>query len=153
MLCALGSDVSKFSTDYLDFKKRLTRWAREHNGIVGAGVVGSYARGQQTPESDVDAVILCENPNEFVGERSWLMLFGETNEAITEHWGAVQTIRVFFRTGLEAEFNFCTISWANIPVDPGTYRAVADGFEILYDATGQLAELKQAVIDSSELRA
>jgi len=43
-----------------DFLKKLRRFKREHGaeyGIVRMGIFGSVARGQQTPDSDLDVYI------------------------------------------------------------------------------------------------
>jgi len=43
------------------------------------------------------------------------------------------------------EYNFSTPSWAAIPVDAGTRRVVNDGMKILFDPTGILDTLRNAV--------
>ena len=47
--------------------------------------------------------------------------------------------------GLEIEYNFSTPSWASLPVDAGTRRVLNDGVKILYDPTGLLDALRNAV--------
>ena len=135
---------------YTEFKHLFLQWFREQNDVDGIAIVGSYARGAQKPDSDIDAVIFCREPEKYIYDQSWVKQFGDASEVSSETWGVVQTIRVFFNAGLEIEFNFSTIAWADIPVDPGTNRVVSGGIEILHDPTGQLGRLKREVRFDSE---
>ncbi len=131
---------------FAEFKQHFRQLFLAQNDVCGVCIVGSYARGDQHVGSDIDAVVFCADPNKYITNRSWLDAFGSAREVRSEQWGPVQTLRTFLESGLEIEFNFSTISWADIPVDPGTRRVVAEGFEILYDPTGQLIKLKEAVL-------
>ncbi len=135
---------------FSEFKRQLIRVFSGQSDVEGMAIVGSYARGAQQPDSDIDAAIFCHNPAKYLNDQSWLNRFGEVTEVRRERWGPVQTVRAFFSNALEVEFNFSTLAWAEIPVDPGTYRVVSDGFEILYDPTGDLVRLKEAVSNRSE---
>ncbi len=130
---------------YDKFIEIFLEWTRSHKKIEGSCIVGSYARGQQTPESDVDAMIFSSQRDIFFADRSWLDRFGDIERAAVEFWGRVQSLRVFYKNGLEIEFGFDTIDWANIPIDSGTFRVVSDGMKILYDPTGKLSKLQAAV--------
>lgn len=131
---------------FAEFKHLFRQLFAEQNDVSGVCIVGSYARGDQQVGSDIDAVVFCADPNRYITNRSWMDAFGNAQEVRYEQWGPVQTLRAFLANDLEIEFNFCTISWADIPVDPGTRRVVSEGFEILYDPTGQLIKLKEAVL-------
>ena len=120
---------------YSEFKRQLLHVFSVKSDIEGMAIVGSYARGTQQPYSDIDAAIFCNNPEMYLNDHSWLELFGVATDITHERWGVVQTVRAFFSNALEIEFNFTTLAWARIPVDPGTYRVVSEGFEILYDPT------------------
>lgn len=136
---------SQPTDNYACLVQYINKWAEEHESLLGAAVVGSYARGEQHSGSYIDVMLLCHQPRQLVADHAWLAGFGTVQRAVVEQWGVVQTIRAFFSSGLEVEFNFCTPSWAKIPVDPGTYRVVSDGMVVFYDPVGQLVQLKQEV--------
>lgn len=137
--------TESFNT-YSEFKDELIVWAEGHNDIEGLGVVGSYARGEQREESDIDVMVFCANPDNFVSDHAWLGLFGKTKEVAVEDWGGVQTVRAGFESGMEIEFNFGRLAWADVPVDPGTTEVVTNGFDVLYDPNGRLTNLRNHVL-------
>jgi hypothetical protein len=60
--------------------------------------------------------------------------------------GAVQSKRVFYKGGLQVEFGITTNEWAETrPVDPGTGEVVRGGMKILYDKSGVLGTLVEAL--------
>ena len=130
---------------FKEFKQLFFQLFSEKKDVNGAAIAGSYARAEQKPDSDIDAVVFCLDPQKYLINRSWVKQFGEVEKVMPERWGPVHTLRAFFKSGLEIEFNFCTLDWAEIPADSGTHRVVSDGFEILYDPTGQLLRLKNEV--------
>jgi hypothetical protein len=120
-------------------------WATAQPDIEGIALVGSYARGTPTENSDVDLMILTSERARYLEDQDWLSLFGEIERSTNETWGDVKTIRATYKTGAEIEYNFSTPSWAAIPVDAGTRRVVNDGMKILFDPTGMLDALRNAV--------
>ena len=70
---------------------------------VGAGPLGSHARGAARPDSDVDLVKLCEKPEALANRNDWVARFGEVREAIPEEYGMIRARRVFYQDGLEVE--------------------------------------------------
>ena len=81
----------------------------------------------------------------YLDNKEWLSEFGEIVRSQKETWGAVETVRAFYRTGLEIEYNFAAPSWAAIPVDAGTGRVVNEGMKIVFDPTRKFDALKRAV--------
>ncbi len=65
-----------------------------------------------------------------------------------EDWGIVTSIRVFYTDGKEVEFGVAPLKWADLPVDTGTQRVVADGMMILDDKRGMLKGLVKAFSNS-----
>jgi len=120
-------------------------WATAQADIEGVALVGSYARGTATENSDVDLMILTSERARYLENQDWLSLFGEIERCRNETWGAVRTIRATYKTGPEIEYNFSAPSWAAIPVDAGTRRVVNDGMKILFDPIGILDALRNAV--------
>lgn len=125
--------------------KAFMSWATAQPDIEGVALAGSYARGTATENSDVDLMILTLERARYLENEDWLSLFGKIERSTDQRWGDVKTIRATYKTGLEVEYNFATPSWAAVPVDAGTRRVLNDGMKILYDPTGILEALRNAV--------
>src|ERR1043165_3016811 len=115
------------------FLEEFTSWARAQSDIEGVALVGSHARGTATENSDVDLMILVTNVKRYLANLEWLSIFGEIERSQNETWGPVETVRAFYRTGLEIEYGFASPSWADVPIDAGTRRVVTEGMKILFD--------------------
>ena len=113
--------------------------------IAAVALVGSHARGAARPDSDIDLVLLCEEPHAFLAHTSWIHRFGEVRTCHTEDRGRVTSLRVHYRQSLEVEFGLTTPAWAAFPVDPGTKHVVSQGMRILWDGEGLFARLQEAV--------
>jgi len=120
-------------------------WAISEVDIVGVALVGSHARAEARPDSDIDLVIITSDPTPYIGDMSWIGTFGEVKRYKVEAWGNLTSLRVFFRGGPEVEFGITSREWVAIPPDIGTARVVADGMRILVDPEGFLARLQMAV--------
>jgi predicted nucleotidyltransferase len=114
------------------FLDEITSWATTRTDIVGIALVGSRARGNSRPDSDVDLVVLCASPARLLGE-NWPSRFGEIESSALEDYGALQSLRIFYRRGLEVELGVAGRAWARIPLDPGTKAILADGVHVLHD--------------------
>jgi uncharacterized protein len=128
-----------------EFFNRVTDGAIHQPTLSGIALVGSHARGEARPASDIDLVLLCTHPNAFLEDISWARLFGEVAACQTEEWGRVTSLRVTYRNGLEVEFGLTTPAWARFPVDAGTRQVVSNGMRILLDKEGALRRLLNAV--------
>ena len=126
------------------FLEQFSRWAAGRPDIVAAALVGSHARGSATPRSDVDLVVLCQNPDDVLGG-DWPQTFGEIESRFTEEYGAVRSLRVLYRNGMEVEFGLARPSWAEVPLDGGTRVVLEDGARILHDPNGILHMAKRAL--------
>ena len=118
--------------------KDLTAWGETHRALVAIGLVGSYAKGTAGPHSDVDVMLIAEDPERLLAERSWLHRFGRPERTEEEDYGLVQAVRCFYRGGPEVEFNVTGRVWATPPIDPSTASVIADGLRPLYDPEGLL---------------
>ncbi len=127
------------------FLDEIAMWAAAQPDVVGVALVGSHAHGVATQESDVDVMILTTNIEKYFQSEAWASLFGQVEKADVEHWGVVETLRCFYKGGLELEFNFASPSWAGVPVDAGTRRVVSDGMRILLDSQSVLETLQREV--------
>ena len=128
-----------------DFLDRVTAWAAHQPTIAAGALVGSYARGEARPDSDIDVMLLCTEPRGLLTETSWIHRFGEVRTCHTEDWGVVTSLRVHYRPRVEVEFGVTTLAWAAVPIDPGTKHVVSQGMRILWDREGLLARLQEAV--------
>jgi hypothetical protein len=130
-------------TSFLD---QFSSWAASQPDIKGIAFVGSYARGTSGADSDLDLIVLTSNPNRYLKDHTWLLQFGEVVNSQNETWGRVETVRSTYEPGLEVEYNFAPLEWADVPVDPGTLRVVKEGFRVLFDPDGMLEALQAAVV-------
>ena len=128
------------------FLAEFTKWASAQPDVRGVALVGSHARGAARQDSDVDVMILTTNRERYFQGEPWASLFGQIERAEEEHWGAVETLRVFYKGEREIEFNFSAPDWAGIPVNSGTYRVVSDGMQILFDPEDLLGSVERTVL-------
>lgn len=120
-------------------------WARSRPDVLAAALVGSHARGDAGPGSDVDLLTIAADPSALVFDPAWVETFGPVEHVATERWGALTSLRVSYEGGLEVELGIAGPDWAATdPVDPGTARVVVDGMRILHDPEGLLARLQQS---------
>ncbi len=130
------------------FVQRVVVWAEAEGGVAGVALVGSHARGEARPDSDVDLMLLAPNPQHFTENPVWLLRFGSVASCDTEDWGPVTSLRVFYEAGLEVEYGFATPAWAALPVDAGTRRVVSDGMRVLYDPDGIFGALQREIAET-----
>lgn len=138
--CDMGTETSVAA-----FLNSVVDWAQHQPVISGAALVGSHARGEARPDSDIDLVLLCADLQGFLSDASWLERFGDVESCQTEDWGMVTSLRAQYRNGLEVEFGMTTPEWAGLPIDPGTQSVVLNGLRILMDRDGTLSRLQDAV--------
>ena len=125
--------------------KEIKNWAYKNNELDSLLLVGSYARNKAHQDSDIDLVLMLNNPKKYVNNLDWIKEFGEIEKHKIEYWGRVTSIRTWYKNGIEVEFGITSAEWAEIPVDSGTFRAVADGSKILVDKSKKLEQLLSEV--------
>ena len=130
--------------------ERFVLWASEDPTIIAVALVGSHARGTATEKSDIDLIILASSYTSYLNDHSWLSRFGNVERSTNEQWGRVDSVRVFYETGVEIEFGFAAPSWVEVPLDAGTRQVVQDGFKILFDPKGVFDALQRAIDDSHD---
>jgi predicted nucleotidyltransferase len=119
---------------------RVTVWAEARDDISAVALVGSHAHGRARPDSDIDLLILSDDPDP-LRNADWLGVFGQVQNSITEQWGILTAHRVRYAEHSEVEVGVAPSSWADIPVDAGTYRVASDGIVIVYDPRAILQRL------------
>ena len=55
---------------------RFTRWAQQRPGITAVALVGSFARDTARADSDVDLVVIADDPASYLADAAWAHAFG-----------------------------------------------------------------------------
>ena len=119
--------------------KHVAEWGRSDSRITAVILVGSQARGTATATSDVDLVILTDDPLGLLGQNDWAQSLGSVLRWKDEDWGAVRSRRVWYADGLEVDFGFALPAWLAEPLDVGTRNVVQRGYRMVFDPTGTVA--------------
>ena len=127
------------------FLDRLRTWAEPRDDVRALVVVGSVARGDARPDSDVDVVLLTARPAQYLDGVAWVSEFGATERVELERYGKVTSVRAAYRFGLEVEFGVAGADWASTPFDPGTEEVARNGIVVLFDRDGHATALAEAV--------
>jgi uncharacterized protein len=127
------------------FLERLRRWAEPRHDLRALVVVGSVARGDARPDSDVDVVLLADRREAYLATLDWTADFGPTRSIALEEYGRVTSVRAFYGDGLEVEFSIAPADWASVPLDAGTERVAQDGFVVIMDRDGHAIALQAAL--------
>lgn len=125
-----------------DFINAFTSWASTQPDILAVALVGSYAREAATEDSDIDLVVLTDDPRRYVENTDWLKRFGSIEKQQTEDYGKVTSLRVWYVGGHEVEYGLTTADWAQLPLDEGTQRVIEDGMRVLFEREALLANLR-----------
>jgi predicted nucleotidyltransferase len=132
------------SLDGIDgFLKEFTDWVDSQADIKAVALVGSHARNAATETSDVDLVLIANQPQRYLQDRDWIRRFGEIHRQQVEHYGKVTSIRVWYTDGREVEYGITDEGWAAVPLDEGTQRVIEDGMRILFER-GYLLSRREA---------
>ncbi len=125
-----------------DFFNELKEYARNTSHIESIIIVGSYARGTNKENSDLDIVIITSNKSGMIVNQDFTQDFGEVYKQQIEYYGACTSIRVWYKDGKEVEFGIVEPSWISIPLDTGTYKVLSDGYKIIIDKKQYFENLK-----------
>lgn len=115
------------------------RWSKRRRDIRAAALVGSYARMQANPTSDVDLVIITTHPQKYLTQNAWLNNFGAVIARRVEEYGKLTSLRVWYENGLEIEYGFTTQEWVAAPLEAGTKRVVEGGLRVLFEKENLLS--------------
>jgi predicted nucleotidyltransferase len=125
------------------FLDGVARWATAERDIDAVALVGSHASGEARPNSDVDLMILTSKSSRYFNDVSWTKGFGAVLTSASEHYGRVKSVRVRYDGGLEVEFAFAPLEWADTePADADTVEIVSRGMVIVADKSGSLGTLQ-----------
>lgn len=139
--------------EFAELLRRTSQWAHISTNVRAVAVVGSWARGEQRMDSDVDLVIVVNDVEPFLHDDAWIGPLGGTAMVRTQQWGLSYERRFALPSRLEVEAGFVTGEWTRTnPVDAGTRRVVTGGMDIVYDPHGILAALQFACDDNPPSR-
>lgn len=123
------------------FFDKLKEYAGNTPDIESAIIVGSYARGTNKEDSDLDVIIITSDKQEMIGNQDFVREFGEVYKKQMEYYGACTSVRVWYKDGREVEFGIVEPSWISKPLDAGTYKVLCDGYKVLIDKKGYFDSL------------
>jgi len=127
-------------------------WVQERDDLRALALAGSWARGNPDPVSDLDLIIVAEDPETYRHPDNWLRSISFAKAAFEvaryeiRSYGSVWSCHVLLRPAAEVELTFAAPAWAQVnPLDPGTRFVVADGFRAIVDKDEALSRLVAAV--------
>lgn len=124
-----------------DFFDKLKEVAENTSHIEAVLLVGSYAKGTNTKNSDIDIVIITSHKAKMIATHDFIQQFGIINKQQIEFYGACTSIRAWYKDGNEVEFGIVAPSWISKPLDIGTHNVLADGYKIIIDKKQYFKEL------------
>jgi predicted nucleotidyltransferase len=116
-----------------DFIEKTKNWGINEPFVEAIILVGSYTRGTQKADSDIDLVIITSNKQYYIDNTQIFSAFGLIDRSNIEFYGECTSIRIWYKNGLEVEFGMVPLTWIDLPLDHGTERALSDGYKILVD--------------------
>lgn len=116
-----------------EFINKLISFSANNSHIESIIIVGSYARGTNKDNSDLDVVIITSDKLGMVTNEEFIQGFGEIYKKQTEYYGECTSIRVWYKNGQEVEFGIVEPSWIKKPLDAGTKRVLSDGYRVISD--------------------
>jgi predicted nucleotidyltransferase len=122
-----------------DFLDAFVSWASAQPDIHAIGLVGSYARAVARDDSDIDLVVLTEQPQKYLAETVWIEEFGQIEKYQFEDYGKLTSLRVWYLDGNEVEYGITVLDWAALPLDKGTQQVISDGMLVLFERSALLS--------------
>ncbi len=111
----------------------IQQWLKGENEILGALLIGSYARGDQREDSDIDLIFVVEDPKAWIETTQWVKRFGPVMSHTQELYEEVMALRVYYKDNVEIEFGFVEKTWLSKPIKETTREALNGGYKILFD--------------------
>ena len=116
-----------------EFLHAFVDWASARPDVQAIALVGSHARGAAKEDSDIDLVILTDQPSGYLEDVIWTEHFGGVENYQSEDYGKLISLRVWYQNGLEVEYGLTTPDWAAIPLDAGTQQVMRGGMIVLFE--------------------
>ncbi len=116
----------------------LKSYAKKKESVECVLLVGSYARGTNREDSDIDVVLITSEKAALLEDPGFINAFGHVVKQQTEYYSACTSIRVWYEDGKEVEFGIVEQSWIAKLLDAGTARVLNDGYRLILDKKGFL---------------
>lgn len=145
----VADSINEIDLNVRTFLQRVVEWAKSQTGLKALALVGSYARGEASLESDVDLILLLNKPEDYLNNREWVSEFGNPTHIVKEDWGKVTSLRVFYSDGVEVEYGLSDLEWGSDPNDEGDRNVIMDGLIVLYEKDAHLSSKLNAFFTSS----
>lgn len=123
-----------------EFLNAFVDWASARPDVQAIALVGSYARDAAKDDSDVDFVILTEQPQAYLEDIGWAERFGRIENHQTEDYGKLISLRVWYQNGMEVEYGLTISDWAAAPLDAGTREVMRGGILVLFERGNLLSQ-------------
>jgi predicted nucleotidyltransferase len=115
------------------FLREFIPWISTQNDVQAVALVGSYARKKAKETSDLDIIIIAQDPKRLIKNNTWIELFGIVTYWQIEEYGPLTSIRVWYSDNREIEYGITDENWARMPLDNGTNRVISEGIIILFE--------------------
>ena len=127
--------IHDFSPEQLGKEKikLVKKWINKEEDIKGALLIGSYARGEERSDSDIDFIFVVEDVDKWTGHINWVKNFGRLLSVSVEEFEEVKALRVYYQDSNELEFGFVTQEWLNKPYVSTTQEVFDGGVKVLLD--------------------
>lgn len=116
-----------------NFLDKIKKYAEENDMINAVVLVGSYARGEEREDSDVNLTIISTTPKLLLEDKKFVENFGKVMKSQEESYGLVTSIRVWYEDNLEVDFRITSPLWISRPLDEGTLKVLKDGYKVILD--------------------
>ena len=124
-------------------------WAEQREDVLAVLVVGSQARADAPADrwSDLDLVLIVEDPARYLEDAGWLQEFGTPILTFLEPtFEGSRERRVLYETGEDVDFVVLPPSAVErLPTTPGAAELLARGYRVLVDRIGLESEIAKLV--------
>lgn len=141
-------------TEVHAFLRVIALWVNARSDLNGLALAGSWSRGNARRGSDLDLLILADNPEKYAADQHWLYPIPlPAPFRIVSYWGraygTVWSCHALLQPTAKLELTFAAVDWASSdPIDEETRQVISDGFEVLVDKGGCLQRIVEAVRNS-----
>ena len=134
-----------------EIKETAVRLGENDNLISCILLVGSYARNEQKPDSDIDLVVISKDKNKMINIHDWIKKMGEIDSEIKiEYCGEITSLRINCN-GIEYELGIGSAKWIELPLDSGTRKVLEDGYIVMYEKDNVMKNVKSEVREREEV--
>jgi aminoglycoside 6-adenylyltransferase len=136
---------------------RIAGWARERTDVHAAVVVGSQARAETVADrwSDLDVILVVEEPNAYLDDLSWVTAFGAPLLTFVEPTavGNERELRVLFETSEDLDLPLIPMSRLDLLTeDEAIAEVLGRGYRVLVDDIGLEERLRAASLGPRQHR-